>query len=262
MNWNSYYRVIEPIHYFEVVGSSPSNTWIGSSQAIDRVFEAKNAKPGDTMHILAGGKFISREDGSAAEIAFWMPKPILEKSYGPGDDANILFEQMASLGRAEKIENPQVKIDFAGLRNRPMMAGNVTRLRRIEHSTTFEELRNLASMIDEVGFMNGLVTRMRDFAQTRWATQLFCDLSDRPVLELDMDENRHVFVKPSQEFFDVSEFIERVRNLDGISQRRVHQDCFWAEDPTILENDVFLDQVALGFDKASPKRATAPSPVK
>jgi hypothetical protein len=80
---NSYFRVIESFEVLGVAGHKASNTWIGSSQVLDPVYERLTLKPGDEIHNLYGGEF-ALHNGKVWKIVLKEdPKHIFEKRYLP-----------------------------------------------------------------------------------------------------------------------------------------------------------------------------------
>lgn len=121
---NKFFAVEKPFRIWRHVGTSPSNTWIGSSRSINTVMEARNSEPGDQIHALVGGTFLVRGK-EAWRISIRAPKPILEKSYGGYEsDAFVLARRTDVLS---EIPQPADKIDY----NAPRLAIEANRLREL-----------------------------------------------------------------------------------------------------------------------------------
>lgn len=116
---NSFFRTLQPFRYYRQAGQSPSNTWIGRSQAITNVHHALNAEPGDEFHALVGGLYVAdRRDGapSAAPARLSPPKPPLEKDYG-SQPADAVLRDMVNRGLVEEIPRSEARaVDYASAR--------------------------------------------------------------------------------------------------------------------------------------------------
>ena len=110
----SYFRVLEPLRVWKVVGSSPSNTWIGSSRSINSVTEVSNARAGDEIHALPGGLFMGDASG-AHEIRLRPPVPLLQARYHRFDQ-DAFLKSMVSAGVLEPMANPSARIDYVKAR--------------------------------------------------------------------------------------------------------------------------------------------------
>lgn len=117
MPWdNKYFEFDEPIRWFKAVGLSPSNTYVGRSQAIDTVHRPVLVEPGDQIHALVGGTFVVRADGTVECGRFTRPKHLFEKSYGGRTSDAALLEQMAKAGRCREIDPPAARLPYAEAR--------------------------------------------------------------------------------------------------------------------------------------------------
>jgi hypothetical protein len=112
MRHNHYFEFDKPVRWFRAVGSSPSNTWFGASRMIDTVHEPSRIERGETLHVLVGGTFLVRADGSVESGRLRLRKPAFEKEYGiPLTDERI-GAMMAASGRCHEVEAPTRKIDY------------------------------------------------------------------------------------------------------------------------------------------------------
>lgn len=112
----AYYRVAAPFRVYAHVGVSESNTWVGSSRVFTTVKEAWNARPGDVLHVLPGGTFLSRGK-ECWEVGLKAPAPFFEGKYHYTPPERVA-ENLAKTGRLEACEKPALAIDFKGLRNK------------------------------------------------------------------------------------------------------------------------------------------------
>lgn len=64
---NEYFEVTEPFNVEVRVGLAESNTFIGSSMALETVYQTVRVEPGDELHLLVGGDFLIR-GGKAYEF--------------------------------------------------------------------------------------------------------------------------------------------------------------------------------------------------
>lgn len=110
-----YFRFTDSVRWFKEVGSSLSNTWIGSSRCIDPVYQPTTADAGDEIHVHPGGTFLVRENGVAEKGVFVMPKPILEKTYGRIEDDADRMEGLVANGYATEIDKPTRSFDYAAV---------------------------------------------------------------------------------------------------------------------------------------------------
>ncbi len=113
---NRFFRFRKPVRWFREVGLSPSNTCIGRSRAIDTVHEQVLAEPGDVVHLLVGGTFLVRQNGDVEEGRFKLPKPILEKSYGPSETVLDIVVAMVKQGLCEEITGSETRPDYGAVR--------------------------------------------------------------------------------------------------------------------------------------------------
>lgn len=119
LNEESFWKVNQPFRIYERYGTSDSNTWVGRSKALTANFWALNAKPGEQIHVLPGGTFLIRQDGTGAPIRFEPPKHIFEKTYGGAPTDTQRLERLTKLGRAETIDKSQIiKADYRSLMER------------------------------------------------------------------------------------------------------------------------------------------------
>jgi len=171
MSWgNKYYEFDEAIRWFRAIGHSASNTYIGSSRAIDTVYEPTTINPGDQVHALLGGTFVVRADGTVEEGKFKLPKHLFEKSYGIRQSDADLCDLMAKAGRCREIEKPAAKADYNAPRKAydanklPDLMGNVPRGRKWPNSPTLDFIiRNYAeASLDESLNARGAVAEPHD----------------------------------------------------------------------------------------------------
>jgi hypothetical protein len=111
---NKYYKVEDRFRILKNIGSSPSNTYIGSSRSCTSVFEDTTAEVGDEIHDLVGGMFhVCAETGATTSIRLVPQKSILEKSYG-GDPNNNRRDALL-LGEYLKLQAEPVLVgDYKG----------------------------------------------------------------------------------------------------------------------------------------------------
>lgn len=83
---NRFYVALAPFDILVAVGSKPSNTFIGRSQVIDTIYEARRVMPGEEIHDLVGGTFYVDGDGEPWAARFTHPPHIFEAAYHRGDE--------------------------------------------------------------------------------------------------------------------------------------------------------------------------------
>lgn len=264
--YNHYFETVEPIFYFERVGISLSNVSIGRLQAFDNIYVARNSKPGDVFHLLVGGNFLVGADGKVSEIDLWHPKPLLESSYGPRQNPQALFERYENNGIARRVPPPEGKVDYASCRNLPQLPENHVRLRYEASSVTLARLtetgRQVSGMADDLG----LLVQKDDFHTERVATMRIAKATGgRPdtVFDMRLTEAGEVFVRPWPGFFDCPAFVDAQRDHPHFKTGYGSREAFWVTDASFFESDTFLEQLAIGFDKAAgvePAAPTAPAP--
>lgn len=255
MIYNHYFETIEPVFYFEKIGISLSNTYIGRSRAFDNVYVGRNSEPEDVFHLLVGGDFVVSAAGKVREIAFWHPKPLLEKTYGPRPQSSDLFERLAKQGVARRVPEPRGKADYASCRNnQPQLPENHFRLRYDANSTSRDRIEDLGVHVRDMAVDLGLAVAFGDFHLDRRAVMQVSRVEGRSrelVFEANLLENGELFVKPSEAFFDCKAFVETLRGSPLVKQTHVYDKAFWTKDAAFLTNDAFLEQVAVGFDRAA-----------
>ncbi|MDW9481700.1 hypothetical protein GOB57_23925 [Sinorhizobium meliloti] len=262
MTHNQYFETIEPVFYFEKIGISLSNTYIGRMRAFDNVYIGRNSEPDDVFHLLIGGDFVVGADGKVREITLWHPKPILEKTYGPLPKSSDVFERLAAQGIARRVPEPTGKTDYASCRNNlPQLPENHFRLRYDAKSTTREALEDLAAPMTEIASGLGLQVAVRDFHEDRRAILQIVRVTPTKrelVFETHLLENGELLVKPSEAFFDCPGFVGALRGLSSVKQTHVYDKAFWTKSAQFLQEDCFLDQLAIGFEKAAGVPPAAP----
>ena len=67
-NGNVYYDVKSQFKVIALAGHTGSNCYIGRSRILQAQYEDVTAKRGDQIHILVGGKFLVRADGTVREL--------------------------------------------------------------------------------------------------------------------------------------------------------------------------------------------------
>ena len=81
---SSYSTPVRPINLFVLEGHTPTNTYIGRSQAFANVYSQEQAVPGDEIHELSGGTFLVRDGKVVGETRFTLPqKSVLERGPDP-----------------------------------------------------------------------------------------------------------------------------------------------------------------------------------
>jgi hypothetical protein len=150
----TYYRVIFPFHYLRIIGGTPSNTYIGRSQAITAIFDADNAELDDELHSLPGGLFLARGD-ELTEIRFTQFPDVTLKDAG---DISVprRIAAMIEHGVLEKLDGPSNKptnvIRFERER-KPEGTPEVTyRQHSVEYGTMWDTFCGLKPKADEHGF--------------------------------------------------------------------------------------------------------------
>lgn len=153
---NRYFKVVSPFRIWRQVGTSPSNSYVGSSRMITVVKEARNAIAGDEIHALVGGVFLVRGD-QCWEIALGAPKDSpFEKSYGVYGPAELLSQQKDLV---EELPGPSVKPDYGATRK--AISGNRMRdlhpaVIEVEPSPDMLRLRELITgLVGELGLSAG-----------------------------------------------------------------------------------------------------------
>lgn len=263
---NHYFESIEPIFFFEKVGISLSNVHIGRLQAFDNIYVGRNSKHGDVFHLLVGGNFLVGADGKVSEIDLWHPKPLLESSYGPRQNPAALFERYEEDGIARRVGSPERKVDYASRRDLPQLPENHVRLRYEGSSATLARLSEFGGVVSGMADDLGLLIQKDDFHMERVATMRIAKATGgRPetVFDMRMTEAGEVFVRPWPGFFDCPSFVDAQRNHPHFKTGYGSREAFWVTDASFLESDAFLEQLAIGFDKAAgvkPTTPTAPAP--
>lgn len=261
---NHYFETIEPVFYFEKIGISLSNTYIGRMRAFDNVYVGRNSEPEDVFHLLVGGDFVVSADGKVREIAFWHPKPLLEKTYGPLPQSSDLFERLEKQGIARRVPEPRGKTDYASCRkNQPELPENHFRLRYDANSTTRDRIEDLGVHVRDAAVDLGLDVTFRDFYLDRRAVMQVSRVEGQKrelVFETNLLENGDLFVKPSEAFFDCKAFVAALRGSPMVKQTHVYEHAFWTNDAAFLLDDEFIEQVSAGFAKAAQTRPPAAAP--
>lgn len=93
---NKYYTALESFTLLRLVGSKPSNTWIGRSRVLDRIYTEVQVLPGEELHDLCGGLFHIDGEGVSHESRLTHPPHIFEAHYHRGAEGvrmNALLNQ-------------------------------------------------------------------------------------------------------------------------------------------------------------------------
>lgn len=263
MNFNKYYEVVESVHYLERVGYSESNSYYGSSQLLDPIFEARNAYPGDQFHLLVGGDFLVQQDGMIRDIAFWMPKPHFEKTYGMGNTSKELFEELKGLGYVIEVEGPKFSLPYADARQNEKFPPSHPRLTREEKSETARMLSEEAAYIVEMAREFDLDAKIYDFGQERRALLQIAKKEpegNRLVIEVKVTEGGRMYVNPSERYIDIPSFMEMARALPDIDRARTYDGSFWCHHIDSLGDENFLNQMQACLEgAANGYKATSPA---
>jgi hypothetical protein len=254
MEWNHYYEVVKPLFYLERKGHAESNTYIGASRVLDAIYEGHQARAGDQFHILVGGNFLVRTDQAVADVGFWFPKHIFEKSYGGSPTAKGLFEDLEKQGVVRRIPAPTTKLDYAASRAEKTFSPSEPRLRYVENSPTAVQLGNYGSTLATIARDNGLTAKFYDFHEERRARLQITrqePAGSRHVLDVFVSENGRVYINPSKTVFDVPSFIDAVRKLPDVDPDRIYEASFWARSIDILEDEDFLNVIDTHFGHAA-----------
>jgi hypothetical protein len=259
---NYYFEVVEPLFYFDKIGISLSNTYIGASRAFDNIYVGRNAEPGDVFHLLVGGDFLSKDDGQEQRVAFRHPKPLLEKSYGGGVTSHALFAALEKRGIVREIAKPDHVLDFKALNESRKYPESHPRLRYDETSASFKSIVDAAQSLKGLADYAGLTTSFYDYhLERRAVVQLSVEATRARVFEAQLDEEGELFIRPSPGFFDCEAFVEAVRNSPFAKTGHIHNDCLWATDAAILDSDELIMHVRDLFEaKFNPESAAAPAP--
>lgn len=263
MYGNLYYEVVEPIFYLDRVGYSPSNSWIGRSQVLESVFVGRNAVPGDEFHLLVGGDFLLHEDGSLSDVAFWIPKPIFEKSYGGSNTSRDLFVRLKKSGAVRRIAEPGYRIDYAAARRETKFPMTHPQLTREESSVTFQSLRDQAGYLADMAKDFGLQANFYDFGEERRA--LFQIVKKEPegrrmVVEFKVMEGGRLYVVPSEHYIDIPSFMEMAKALPEIDTARTYDTSFWMHGTALFNDEGFLNEMESRLDGAANGfKATSPA---
>lgn len=256
---NAYYEALKPLHYFEPVGCALSNTWVGRSRVIDRVYEARVAAPGDRFATLVGGNFVVTAERGMRQASFWLPKHVFEKSYGPANSAAGLFEGLAGLGVVARVEAFGTSSDFAAARasaerefpeHHPRLLSSV---RSPALDALIEHSESVCAMARRAGFK----VLFDDFGEDRRARLVIREPSptaghSSPGLRVSLREEGHAYVERLGDPGEQVAFVERLWDLDEVMADRVYGESMWVRDIRFLENERFLNEAALAFEQASP----------
>nr|WP_250807338.1 hypothetical protein [Neorhizobium tomejilense] len=259
---NFWFETVEPVFHFRLDGHRPSNTWIGASRAFDPILRGTNAKPGDIFHLLVGGNFLSKPDSGVSSISFWHPKPLLEKSYGPGNSNIDLFRFLEKVGAVKEIERPAEEIDFAAVRDLPRFGERHPALQYEETSATFSALANAATEIRETAQDYGFETKFYDFHLERRArlhVERRTAAGVTRIIEIAMAENGEVFVRPSEHLVDGKVFEETFSGSPHVKPGFLSERSLWAKSVMFLQDERFLDLITQTMDAAdhpAPKAQT------
>ncbi|MCS4090102.1 hypothetical protein [Rhizobium sp. BK176] len=257
---NHYFETVDPIFYFEKVGISLSNVSIGRLQAFDNIYVGRNSKPGDVFHLLVGGNFLMGADGKLSEIDLWHPKPLLESSYGPGPNPEALFTRYEKAGIARRVPAPERKVDYASCRKTPQLPENHVRLRYDGASATLARLTEAGGAVSGMADDLGLAVKMADFHMERVATMRIAKATGGTVLDMRMNEAGEVFVRTWPGFVDASSFVDAQRDHPLFKTGYGSETSFWVTDASFLEDQTFLDHLAVGFGKEAELEPASPAP--
>jgi Holliday junction resolvase len=265
MSDNIYYEVVESVYYFDRMGHSPSNSWIGRSQVLDSIFVGRNAYDQDEFHLLVGGDFLVRESGPVSDVRFWLPKPVFEKSYGGHNTSRALFAELEKSGEVVRIPAPKQKIDYAGSRKHKEFPETHPRLVREEPSHTLVHLREQAEGVSKLAKQLGLHANFYDFDEERRALLQVVKSEAgirRVVIEFKATETGRLYVKPSENFFDIPSFMEKARDVPGIDQNRIYESSFWAQHLDLFNDDRFMTEIDERLEAAAngTNLASTPTP--
>lgn len=262
---NRYYEVVEPIFHFRLDGHRPSNTWIGASRALDPILRGTNAKAGDVFHLLVGGNFLAKPDGGVSCVSFWHPKPLLEKSYGPGNSVEDLFKRFAAAGAVREVPKPETAVDYASARKLPNFAENHPALRYEETSPTFAKLAAAASCMAEMAREREFDVKFYDYHLDRRA-QVHVNVPTPKgmsrALEIHMVENGELFLSAKGEIG--KGMVEAFGKSEHAKPGYASDTVMWANSAAILDDTDFLAFFGEAFEGlahvAHTARAEAPRP--
>lgn len=250
--WNKYYEVIEPLHYFERIGSAPSNTWVGASQAHDTIFEGKNASPGDQFHLLAGGDFILTEVGETAPVSFWKPPHLFEAHYHR-KNSKELFQELEKEGLVREIPAPEHKVSYTNISHLPTFPQGTKTITRQESSPVFQTLTQSSDDLSALADDFCLRLLAYDFHEERRAIFKIADVNQNnrlaaTIFEVQLCEDGKLFVLPSSNWFNCGEFISAMEDHPLVDKSRIYPGSFWATDVAILKDPELIKQVEIGLD--------------
>jgi hypothetical protein len=254
---NRYFVPIEPVFFFEHVAKSPSNTWIGSSRAIETHMVGQNAGPDCTFHLLVGGDFIERADGAIRAISLKTPKPLIEKTYGLTETTEALFETLLKVGSVAEVPAPAAKVDYSTARDVPMRAENSGRpITAKETSATYETLVKHAIQLIEEAKKAGLEVRTHDFGLDRRAT-VSIRRDGEEAVSLQLIERGEFYLRGNAKFFDAPALKELAGSLDAVKKTHINECGFWATDISVLDEPELVRHIthALGIEMATPGAA-------
>ncbi len=173
----AYFKVVEPLRVWRHVGMSESNTYIGRSLAITTVKDAVDAVPGDELHDLPGGTFVTGPDGTF-EVSLAPPVPILESRHHHVLP-QTLVAGLVSAGRLSEIRSPRAKVDYGA----PRKATSANRLPRlhpdVRRCDPSPELRLARGITDRV------VAAMGDVPYTRRSNDVSADAAARDIVTVE-----------------------------------------------------------------------------
>lgn len=262
MDWNHYYEAVEPIFYLERKGHSESNTYIGASRVLDAIYEGHQAREGDQFHLLVGGDFLVRNGKPIADVSFWFPKHIFEKSYGSRNTSQGLFATLEKQGAVKRIPYPGIDLAYAKARHQEKeFPPNEPRLRYVENSPTAILLTSYGKTLATIARDNDMKVTFQDFHEERRAKLRVTRPEangHRTVLEVVAPEDGRVYVNSPNETFDISGLIDLARKHPDTDPARIYDNGFWANGLNILEDEEFLDGIQAYFELAGgvsiPKR--------
>lgn len=260
---NAWFEVVDEVFHFRLDGHRPSNTWIGASRAFDPILRGTNAKAGDVFHLLHGGSFLVKPDGSASSVSFWHPKPLLEKSYGPGNDMMALFRSFEMAGLVREIDRPEAEVDYRAARDVPTFQESHPALAYEETSATYRRLVDAGSCTSEMASDAGLEVKFYDFHLERRAIMHVVKVNPTNrsrILEVQMTERGEVLIKPSETHFELDQFIPAIKATSHNKNGYGGETMMWATSPDILDDTVYLERVGEVFGFIAENAPRAPQP--
>ncbi len=110
----AHFTVVQPFRVWRHVGKSDSNTHVGRSRVVTTVKDAVDAVPGDEVHDLPGGTFVTGPAGTF-EVSLKPPVPIMESRYHHVG-SEILLRELAAAGRVAAVPAATLRADYGASR--------------------------------------------------------------------------------------------------------------------------------------------------